>query len=96
MANTTSLIDNVKLAVVLEVILRIMMERGLLVWSRELEEAVEKGIEARRRQGRTNKAGHSREENLLAWKGADMRLRLLVKMSRARIEKAKMAAGNAI
>lgn len=92
MANTTSLTDNVKMAILVEVVLRLMMNKGWLVWSQELEDKAEEGIAARRKQGKTNKAGHSREENLAAWDGADMRLRMLVKMAKIKMEKMKQRA----
>lgn len=82
MANNTTVSDNAKMAIVVEIFARVIMLDGKFIWSQELEDAVETGIAARRKQGRTNKAGHSREETMVAWNGADMRLRLLVKMAK--------------
>lgn len=83
-ANTLGVSENVKMAILVEVLARLLFSYGEFEWSRELEETTEKGIRERRRKGTKWKKGEDVEEVMRVWDAADAKLRLLVRMARAK------------
>ncbi|KAI5853079.1 hypothetical protein DFP73DRAFT_535026 [Morchella snyderi] len=88
-ANTTSVSDNAKVAMLLESMTRLLVTEAGLVWSTELELAVEKGIEERRKKAtgdrRINK--EKEKEARLALEDADGRLRAMIAFLKQRADK---------
>lgn len=78
-ANTSSVVDNAKVAVLLESMMRLLVTEAGMRWSPELEEAVEVGIEARKRKAAGRRGGGDRErETRGVWESAENRLRGMV------------------
>lgn len=79
-ANTTSVSDNAKVAILLESMMRLLLTEAELVWSTELELAVEKGIEERKKKAtgdrRINKGKEKEARHAL--EDAEGRLRAMI------------------
>lgn len=81
-ANTNGVIDNAKVAVLLESMLRMLITEVGVQWSEELEKAVETGIGARaaKAAGSGRRVDRDKErEARWVWYGAEERLRAMVK-----------------
>lgn len=96
-ANTNGVIDNAKVAVLLESMLRMLVTEVGMRWSEELEKAVEVGIGARAAKvsggGRRAEREAEREARWV-WEGAEERLRGMVdvlKMKERRREERRVA-----
>ncbi|KAI5805835.1 hypothetical protein EDC01DRAFT_640508 [Geopyxis carbonaria] len=78
-----SVIDNAKVAMLLETLMRLLFNNHLLKWTPELEKAVEKGIAARKKSG-TVRAVRGAQENTdevkSYWKAAEDKLNIMVKI----------------
>lgn len=88
-ANTNGVIDNAKVAVLLESMLRMLVTAVGMRWSQELENAVEAGIGARaaKAAGSGRKMEKEKEkEARWVWEGAEGRLRAIVKILRVNEE----------
>lgn len=87
-AKTQSVVENAKVAILLDVLLRMLLATDNLVWSPALENAVERGIAARKKRGVSfrNASGKDKEDTAairLQWNVAEETLRLVVKVARA-------------
>lgn len=81
-ANTNGVVDNAKVAVLLESMLRMLITEVGVQWSEELEKAVEAGIGARAAKAAGSGRRVEREKEKEAkwvWDGAEERLRAMVK-----------------
>ncbi|KAF8534423.1 hypothetical protein BDD12DRAFT_699430, partial [Trichophaea hybrida] len=91
-AKTQSVVDNAKFTIVLEVLVRLLFRKGYLVWSQELEDAVERGIAARKNKvsgsskGKDAKYNEDMDEVNRQWEVADNCLRLMIKLVKAKHE----------
>lgn len=87
-ANTSGVVDNAKVAVLLESMLRMLVTEVGMRWSEELENAVEVGIEARAAKASgSGRRGEKEKEARWVWEGAEARLRGMVGMLKMREER---------
>jgi hypothetical protein len=83
-------VDNAKFAIVLEVLMRLLFRKGYLMWSQALEDAVEKGIAARKNKvsGSSKGINAKSKEDIdtvkLQWEVAENCLRLMVKVIKSK------------
>jgi len=87
-ANTKSLVENAKVAVLLELLTRMLLREGSLIYSQSLEDAVEEGINARKVKVGTKGPSGRNKENLkearTQWENTEERLRALVRVVKGR------------
>jgi hypothetical protein len=87
-ANTKSLAENAKVAVLLELLTRMLLREGSLIYSQSLEDAVEEGVNARKgKVGAKGPNGRSKEnlkEVRTEWENTEERLRALVRVVKGR------------
>jgi hypothetical protein len=87
-ANSASVVDNAKFAVSVEVLLRMLLDSGLLVWTQELEDAAETGITAREKRASWSFKGgahgklkpEEQEAVKLHWKVAEESIRTVIRV----------------
>jgi len=85
-ANTMALVDNAKVAIVLESLLRLLVKEDFIAYTPELEAAVETGIKMRREKAKipTSRNGKLTQDDIdaikLQWHVAEESLRLLVRL----------------
>lgn len=103
-AHDTSLDSNARLAILLDVQLRLLAREGYLKWTPELQDAVEKGVKARRDKVNTSDKRRKRqpgteslmqEQTKLFWTAAEGRIKgttAVLKMKAQQEEKAKAKA----
>ena len=87
-AKSQSVVENAKVAILLDVLLRMLLATNNLVWSPALEEAVECGIAARKKRGVSFKSASAKGKEdtaaiRLQWSVAEETLRLVVRAVRA-------------
>lgn len=87
-AKSQSVVENAKVAILLDVLLRMLLATNNLVWSPALEEAVERGIAARKERGVSfkNACAKGKEDTdaiRLQWSVAEETLQLVVRVVRA-------------
>lgn len=91
-ANTTALADNIRVALLVESLMRLMILEDMLKYSPELEKAVQSGVKARAAKVGTTKpkpgsARAEKEKEMKAiWDGAEARLMALVMVLKSRQE----------
>lgn len=82
-----SIIDNAKVAMLLETLMRLLFNNRLLNWTPELEKAVEKGIAARKKCGavKVTRAAQENTDGIKRfWKAAEDKLIIMVKILKSR------------
>ncbi|KAA8905983.1 hypothetical protein FN846DRAFT_949470 [Sphaerosporella brunnea] len=86
-ANSPSVVDNAKVAILLETLLNLLLRSEMLYWNQELEDAAEAGIAAREEKASFDHRGHKHkaedmEAVKLHWKVAEEGIRTIVKMAK--------------